>query len=29
MSREEGLARLGKSGDEGVIQSVKSKLGLE
>ena len=28
MSREEGLARLGKSGDEGVIQAVKSKLGL-
>ena len=28
MSREEGLTRLGKSGDEGVIQAVKSKLGL-
>jgi len=28
MSREEGLTRLDKSGDEGVIQSVKSKLGL-
>ena len=28
MTREEGLTRLGKSGDEGVIQAVKSKLGL-
>jgi len=28
MSREEGLTRLAKSGDEGVIQAVKSKLGL-
>lgn len=28
MSREEGLTRLDKAGDEGVIKSVKSKLGL-
>lgn len=28
MSRDEGLTRLNKSGDEAVIQSVKSKLGL-
>jgi hypothetical protein len=28
MSREEGLMRLAKSGDEGIIQAVKSKLGL-
>jgi len=29
MSREEGLTRLDKAGDEGVIQAVKSKLGLK
>jgi len=28
MSRDEGLARLNKAGDETVIQAVKSKLGL-
>ncbi|OPY91683.1 MAG: hypothetical protein A4E72_00061 [Syntrophus sp. PtaU1.Bin208] len=29
MSRDEGLARLNKAGDKRVIQSVKTRLGIE